>query len=452
VSATGTRNGILERVKRADGTSYYRARVVLFDKTLSPRIPIPPEEQRSKIAAKRYTMKLQEAEDEGRAIYNAKVATAAKQPPAAGSGGETCDQWYQRFKAYRRREVSGVDDDAWRWEKWIAPHIGKTPIRDVTADDVENVRDALTAAVIAYETAGRTKGPGRLAPKTAQNVWAALTTAMKYASTRKGPRELRVREDLGNPCADMPPPRDGEGKRRHWLRPTEIAIVLASSNVPREWREAIAIGCYLHPRPGELHELRVRDLDLAAGEVRISRAYDERKKTVKVPKTDDGIRTVTIPATLVPLLERIARDGAADDRVCPIVAATEEYYRAGLFRQYLVAAGVDRAELYTETATHLMIDFRSLRDSGITHRFLAGERVEVVQREAGHDQIVTTLGYAKEVQDRRGRYGDPFPALPPELVEPPPPPVESIHTGIHTVAFAGKSGWAERGTIPRPTD
>src|SRR5690606_33548184 len=52
----------------------------------------------------------------------------------------------------------------------------------------------------------------------------------------------------------------------------------------------------------------------------------------------------------------------------------------------------------------------------------AGERAEVVQREAGHEHISTTLGYAKEVQDRRGRYGEPFPALPAVLVGSGTPP------------------------------
>lgn len=74
----------------------------------------------------------------------------------------------------------------------------------------------------------------------------------------------------------------------------------------------------------------------------------------------------------------------------------------------MTAASVDAPEFFLETATHLPIDFRSIRDSGITWRFLAGERAEVVQREAGHEHIATTLGYAKEVQDRRGRYGSPF--------------------------------------------
>ncbi len=353
-----------------------------------------------------------------------RAAKALTTTSTSAKENETCDAWYERFMAYRRSEVGSVDDDKWRWAKWISPKIGPKPIRDVTPDDAEDVRDALTAAVIAYEAAGNVTGEGRLAPKTAQNVWAAMTTAFKYAATRKGPRELRVREDRGNPCAGLPPPRDGASKHRHWCRPGEVLAVLAHPEVPRAWREAIAIGAYLHLRPGELHELRVRDLDLGVGEVRIARAFDEREKVVKAPKTEEGIRTVTIPATLVPLLKRIADERGADELVAPVVAATQEKNRASLFRTFLKRAKVVRAELYVETATHLMIDFRSLRDSGITWRFLAGERSEVVQREAGHEHIATTLGYAKEVSNKGGRFGEPFPALPEDLVkgDPEPPP------------------------------
>lgn len=71
--------------------------------------------------------------------------------------------------------------------------------------------------------------------------------------------------------------------------------------------------------------------------------------------------------------------------------------------------GVDAPGFFVETATHLVIEFRGVRDSGITWRFLAGHRADGVQREAGDEDIATTLGYAKEVEDRRRRYGAPFP-------------------------------------------
>jgi hypothetical protein len=79
-------------------------------------------------------------------------------------------------------------------------------------------------------------------------------------------------------------------------------------------------------------------------------------------------------------------------------------------RSFVEGAGIERgAVLFEETRTHLPIDFRCvIRDSGITGRSLAHHKAEVVQREAGHEHIATTLGYAKEVENRQGRYGEPY--------------------------------------------
>ena len=137
-----------------------------------------------------------------------------------------------------------------------------------------------------------------------------------------------------------------------------------------------------------------------------------------------------------------ARDG--EERVCPIVAATPEKSRAGIFREHLGKAKVDAPAFFVETPTHLMIDFRSIRDSGITWRFLAEHRAEVVQREAGHEHISTTLGYAKEVQDKRGRYGEPFPALPEDVGASDPPPGPLSTATVYTSENVGKNGSGRR--------
>lgn len=231
-------------------------------------------------------------------------------------------------------------------------------------------------------------------------------------------------------------------------RPGEILAVASCVEGPRPWREAIVITCYLHLRPQESHELRVKDIDLDAGEVKISRAW-ERRKVVKSPKTNERIRHVTIPSPLLPLLARVARNSKPEDLVMPIIAATSLESLARLFRGFLKMARVERAELFVETPTHLMLDFRSLRDSGITWRFLAGERSEVVQRESGHELISATLAYAKEVHNRGGRFGEPFPALPAELIE---PPGSLGHPAGHPVTAPGKNKWVERDLNPRPTD
>jgi hypothetical protein len=65
-------------------------------------------------------------------------------------------------------------------------------VRAVTRDDIEDVRDALDAAIAAYLRAG--PGDGRLAPKTAQNIWSELTVSSTRwpASRRRDPQSATV--------------------------------------------------------------------------------------------------------------------------------------------------------------------------------------------------------------------------------------------------------------------
>jgi hypothetical protein len=77
-----------------------------------------------------------------------------------------------------------------------------------------------------------------------------------------------------------------------------------------------------------------------------------------------------------------------------------------------------QAEIFVETSTHEMIDFRSVRDTGITLHCLAGERTEIIQREAGHEKPETTLATPKEVDNKRERFGNAY--LTPEMTAPDP--------------------------------
>ena len=81
----------------------------------------------------------------------------------------------------------------------------------VTADDVENVRDALDVAIREREQGGRARG--RLAGKTAANVWSVLTSGFRAASGSKS-RELRILpRGHVNPCLGVQPPEGGSMRR-----------------------------------------------------------------------------------------------------------------------------------------------------------------------------------------------------------------------------------------------
>ena len=83
----------------------------------------------------------------------------------------------------------------------------------------------------------------------------------------------------------------------------------------------------MHPRPNELHVLRVRDIDLDVREVSITRAWDTENECVKEPKTATGVRKVMIPETLVPLLARMMKGKAPDALLVPVMSTTSEHAR-----------------------------------------------------------------------------------------------------------------------------
>jgi len=153
-----------------------------------------------------------------------------------------------------------------------------------------------------------------------------------------------------------------------------------------------------------------------------------------------------IPAALVPLLKtmRGRSDGTAE--VLPVLAGLNENRRAGWMRKHFEVAKLDRPRLKEESTTTMMVNFRSWRDTGITWLALMGVDVAKMQRRAGHDSISTTLGYVKMAEDLTGSIGDPFPALPAELLD----ETKSTHGRRPVSASVPRHDWAKvRAKLPR---
>ena len=367
-------------------------------------------------AATGYVAGLQKSEDETGTVYRAKLererAQAAKR--GAASPLETVDAWHARFTKHR-----GTAEDrknAGKWRKWISPVLGQHAIAEVTREHIEAVRDHLDDAQRAFREHGR--GDGRLMPKTAASLWSLVTTAFKHACASKE-RSLRARDD--NPCIGVLPPDKGESRRKPWLYPKEVAQLLAATVVPLEWRTLYAVAVYTYLRPGELAELRVSDLDLEAGLLSVSRAWEWAEKRVGPPKTRNGIRRVPLERPLVPVLRELTEGRAPGDLLFPWFLALGENKAAGILRGHLADAEVTSMRLLEDSATHMPVGFRSLRDTGLTWLALAGVPIQHMQRRAGHDDMNTTMGYVKEAEDLTGgSLGEPFAPLP--FGAPPEPP------------------------------
>ncbi len=415
------RTGSVEPFRRANGTTYYRARLRLGDGTRA-RVDVPEKYSRpaggttGQERAELYAAAAQEREDEMGELLGKKRARAAEEAKKHSSThGETCEKYFRRFVDHRKAigRVRRARDLESSWSVWISPKLGSKPIAGITRDDVEDVRDALDVAVAKRKKEGAKAG---LSGARARNVWSVLTSMMKEACTSKR-RELRVRDD--NPCSTVQPPDRTDTKAKTFIYPNEFLRLAACAQVPRSWRELYAVACYLYMRPGELRALLWTDVDFEAGVVHITKAYDEDSKTVKAPKTRNGVRDVPIPATLVPLLEtmyeKAKRSGVAP--VLPLMEALNENRRAQWMREHFTIAKLDRARLTEETSTTMQVNFRSWRDTGITWLALQGVDVAKMQRRAGHDAISTTLGYVKMAEDLTGTIGEPFPPLPSPLLE-----------------------------------
>ena len=342
-------------------------------------------------------------------------------PPPTGSGAESCDDFFDRLiKVAKESGQTDFAKKANRWKKWISPVIGPKPIASVTRADAEDVRDKLDRAIDAWRKGEKASKIGEaVSGKTGMNVWSALTSTMKAATSSKR-RELRVLDGQPNPCLGVEPPGDRDSRqsrRKTFLYPKEGTALLGAKDVPLEWRETYALALYLYLRPGELRVLRYSDFDFDAGHVSITRAWDYEAAKEKEPKTRNGVRKVPIEPALVPLLARMKKGRKATDLVVPALASFGEDHLAQLFRKHLTSAKVARAELHKSTRTHVQANFRSCRDSGITWLAMLGIDVAKIQRRAGHDTIDTTLGYVKIAEDIGGTLGVPFGPIPASLVE-----------------------------------
>ena len=350
---------------------------------------------------------------------------------------ESCTQFFDRFLTHREAigKVRRGRDLESSWSTWIAPKIGTKPIAGLSRENVEDVRDALDVEVAKRKKEG---SPAGLSGARARNVWSVLTSMMKEACTSKR-RDLRVRAD--NPCTNVQPPDKTDARAKTFIYPSEFLTLASCAAIPREWRETYAVACYLYLRPGELRALLWTDIDLEAGAVHVTKAYDEDSGAVKAPKTRAGVRDVPLPANLVPLLEAMQKR-ATDTHVLPLMQECSERRRAAKMRKHFTIAKIQRARLTEQSATTMQINFRSCRDTGITWLALQGVDLAKMQRRAGHERIETTSGYVKAAEDLTGSIGEPFPRLPEELVgtqiaacTPPVPctPSDPLDTRNHSV-------------------
>jgi len=325
---------------------------------------------------------------------------ASKAPKA----DETFAAWHARYLVWRSGRIVGgedVDTSRGRVRKWVLPRIGHRPIASITRAELESLVGWLDRAI----------RDGDLAAKTARNVWAECTAAFGVAASAKRDTGLRVRDD--DPSDGIAPPEKGLEASGQILRPAELVALLSCPDVPIGRRHVYAVGAYTAMRQGEIRGLRVRDIDLDARRINVTR---QNKNGKEKERTKMGrARVVQIEPHLYPLLAALC-EGRSPDAV--LVHVSRDNRCAALLRKDLKKAKVTRAELFKSTDTTRQINFHMLRNTCGVHMALRGDSPHEVQWRMGHATAVMTENYIAEARYEAGpNFGTPLPPLPVELIE-----------------------------------
>jgi hypothetical protein len=197
------RTGCVEPFKRADGTTYYRARIRLADGSRE-RVDVPEKhctpagKLTGRERAELWAEALQEDEDETHDLLKKKQAREAKKPRKGSAEGETADEWFDRYLPTKECGENHRRISALSWAKWVSPVIGDKVMRTLTRNDVEDVRDKLDVA----------RDTGVLRHSTARNVWSTVTCGTEGSCERSRSEAACPR---GPPSLRDATPEDGRG-------------------------------------------------------------------------------------------------------------------------------------------------------------------------------------------------------------------------------------------------
>jgi integrase len=268
----------------------------------------------------------------------------------------------------------------------LKPSIGKLSLASVRPDHIQALLNQLTAA-------GKS-------PRTVRNVRAALRKALNQA--------LRWRYITYNPAALVETPR----VERYEIQPfsKEEARRLMDALKGHRLEALYLMALMLGLREGELLGLLVSSVNLEAGTVKVDGAlqWQEGKLVRETTKTRASIRTLPLPASLIPLLrahiERQQEEFPQNKYLFASSVGTPINPR-NLARQYKALLKKafplpeNEAEVTDRQRQLHKMRFHDTRHTCATLLIARGEHPRTVMDILGHSQISTTMNTYGHILD-----------------------------------------------------
>lgn len=312
---------------------------------------------------------------------------AIEQRPTGSSLGAVGERWLEW------RRASGHFRSTLREEERWNTHVARTELARVRVDDIDAVDIRTWLASL------RRDDGGLLSPKTQRHALNLVRGALRFALERG---EMRGR----NPAVDVAIPRAagrtaGEAEKWTWLKPAELAAVLAADTLTAHERNVLTFAAYSGLRAGEMWALTWDAVDLDRGLVRVERALSE--DGIGPPKSGLAREVPILPRARAALEAELARPRRREFVFRPAKPSKFGWlhtkgYNAGL-RDAVKAARLRRTVRFHD----MRHTFASLALQGLLDG-LPALRLEDLRQWLGHSDLQTTQRYAKLAPDGLRRF------------------------------------------------
>jgi integrase len=256
--------------------------------------------------------------------------------------------------------------------RYIEPDLGRVQLNKLTPAKVREWNAELATRL----------------PSTAAKSYRLLSTMMKTAVSDglivKSPCTIRGASIEHSPERPIASPSEVRG--------------LANA-MPERLRLVVILACWCQLRRGELLGLRCSDFNLAEATVNVerSRTFARSGRSIeKEPKTSAGVRQLSIPASLIPIIEehiRLFCGEENDSRV--FLGERGAPITAGVLQKAwsMARSQVGRPDLH----------FHDLRHSGLTFAAETGATTAELMHRAGHSSSHAALRYQHASRERDKR-------------------------------------------------
>ncbi len=291
------------------------------------------------------------------------VFVLEKGVPSDGSGGETVHRYSERWlDDPERMAMSSWSDMESIVRNYVRTMLvsqgeqrvplGTVPMAKVTQENMKEI-------VLALDQAAR---DGKMAEKTARNIWSVFTQMFADALSAKDPKLVCLKS---NPCAGVRGPNDGIKKAKQYLFPAEFLQQMACTAIDLEDRQRDAVAVYTYMRKSEMKALEADAVNLDRRIIHVHQAMVKGK--------------------VKELKGRYARRIPIDPEILPVLRAVLARHPHGrLFnfqgrkaadklRLHLKLAGVTREELFASSKTRKNVTWHDLRATGITWAAMRGD-------------------------------------------------------------------------------